>query len=415
MSVTTLYNKTNRIKFTSISEKLPVPKWAKVAQGRAHSALITYVVDHYVDTKRYRKKVTDAINRLTYCVVDGQVPSLDWSVKDPFVNMPDIPEELIQEKLSYLYLLPEYIDWDVEPVSSLDTDEVFSKVNAANMQSDVELPVPEETPKKPVDVVPEVKPVTKPVVKPAEPVQKDIPTSLTTKEDLYIQPPRYPQFDYSNPWLKVTDKNDLLVIYPTIPEIPTKQNEISATTDVSKMTDADLMRLFPDSRIRTRRPSMYEPVDGLEYDDIFGNIIPVQGFTSEQIRENILKYPHIYKLQRVVDGEVISFYDDIEIDGELLSIASVWESLPESQYIPQQSDFIKEYVVRRYLLERDAGVEHKYPMYGTLDPFLTLFMPPQDYAEFGYSNPIALAKQCVNSRVSFKISRNPILRRLHIV
>ena len=71
-------------------------------------------------------------------------------------------------------------------------------------------------------------------------------------------------------------------------------------------------------------------------------------------------------------------------------------------------------MVRRYLLEEEAGVVHKYPMYGTLLPYLTLFMPPEEYIRRGYKDTLNIAKQCVASRVSFKQSRNPVLKRLNI-
>ena len=74
---------------------------------------------------------------------------------------------------------------------------------------------------------------------------------------------------------------------------------------------------------------------------------------------------------------------------------------------------MKEYVVRRYLLERDiSNVQHRYPLWGSLDPFLTLFMPPDEYIKYGYTDIIDLARKCVESRVSYRKSRNPIVRRL---
>jgi hypothetical protein len=116
---------------------------------------------------------------------------------------------------------------------------------------------------------------------------------------------------------------------------------------------------------------------------------------------------------REIDGKQCSFYSHIEIDGKLVNILDIWDELPESQIIPKQADFIKEYVVRRYLLERDIdGIKHKYPMFGDLDPFLTLPLTIADYKDFGYTDAVKLARQCVASRVNYKVSRNPIVRRL---
>jgi hypothetical protein len=53
-------------------------------------------------------------------------------------------------------------------------------------------------------------------------------------------------------------------------------------------------------------------------------------------------------------------------------------------------------------------------MYGTLKPFLTLFMPPEMYIQYGFNDVVDISRQCVLSRVSYKQSRNPILKRLNI-
>ena len=202
-------------------------------------------------------------------------------------------------------------------------------------------------------------------------------------------------------------------IYTSYPEIPTKQNEISCTTNVDKMSAKDLCRLFPNRLIQTRAGSLYEYTPTLTYNESLGNVIPVYGYTDKQLIDNLIRYPHLFKLMRKIDDEFVSFYSHIEIDGELHRISDVWSTLPESKVIPFSQEYIKEYVVRRYLLERDIShIIHKYPMYGTLDPFLTLFMPASMYVSFGYRNTLDIAKQCVQSRVSYKQSRNPVLRRI---
>lgn len=89
------------------------------------------------------------------------------------------------------------------------------------------------------------------------------------------------------------------------------------------------------------------------------------------------------------------------------------EKIPEMKGLKKTWPVIREYVVRRYLLERDIkGIEHKYPMFGTLDPFVTLFMPSKIYREEGYKDSVDIARQCVKSRVSYLQSRNPVIRRL---
>jgi hypothetical protein len=149
---------------------------------------------------------------------------------------------------------------------------------------------------------------------------------------------------------------------------------------------------------------------------VVGAVYPISGFTYEQVLDNIIRYPHLFKLSKVVNGEIIGFYSTIEIDDELHKILDVWESLPESKSIPFVKEYVRDYVVRRYLLERDIKhIEHKYPMYGTLEPFLTLFTTPDEYIDLGYREIETMARQCVQARISYKKSRNPVLRLVNSV
>jgi hypothetical protein len=158
---------------------------------------------------------------------------------------------------------------------------------------------------------------------------------------------------------------------------------------------------------------MYEPREGLKLHPKLGLLLPIKNYTEDQLIDNLVKYPHLFKLLRQIGSDICSFYVHIEIDGKLSGILDVWDDLPDTKLIPKQSEFVKEYVVRRYLLERDIDhVDHKYPLFGKLEPFLTLCMTSAEYAELGYKDAITLAKQCVVSRVNYKISRNPIVRRL---
>ena len=403
-----IYTFTNKIKFTSISEKFMVPKMYKAVLSKAYSSLIVYVTSHFVDTKRFKQQVVDAINVLTYVVMSGQLlPTFKWSPDDPLNTIPaGISEDDIKKEIGELFLTVDAVEWDLEP-TNISTEAAKPVVAEQKVQY---RPQPKQ-PKQEQKVESEINIEFEPVV--PEPEVKSV-SKETPKEDLYIRPPFFSRFDYYKPWLSRQDGPDKLVIYTTLPEIPTKQTEISVTTDINKMTNAELLNLFPNRLIRTRAAILYEPVAGIEMDEDLGAILPIDGFSEEQIISNIVQYPHLYKLKRMVNGELRSFYTDIEINGELVPISQAWDSLPESKYIPRQSEYAKEYVVRRYLLERDNGMSHNYPMYGTLNPFLTLFMPIEGYVKFGYNDPVYLARECVNSRVSFKRSRNPILRRLGI-
>lgn len=370
--------------------------------SKMHSLIITYVFSHYVNTRKYRQKVVDALNLVTYNVYSNDPTPFSWDKKSPLDSLPNLPnEDEFMEVLGDIYLTVSGIDW-----SELKPTHDF-----LNNHPEVDVPVKQHTVKS--STVDNVKSHDKKSKVAEVPKQQETIIRPTPKQDLYIQPPTIPQFDYKKPWMKCVDGPDSLVIYTTLPEIPTRQNEISVTTDVNRMTRKELMNLYPNHLIHTRASIMYEALDGVELHPEFGLILPIEGYTREQLIENIIKYPHIFKLLREVDNQFYSFYTHIEIDGELVGILDIWDNLPESNLLPRNKEFVKEYVVRRYLLERDIKhVEHKYPIHGTFDSFLTLFMPADNYIKHGYNDVESLARECVRSRVSYKQSRNPVIRRM---
>lgn len=368
------------IKFTTISDRLPYPPAIKGRLSSLHSDIIAYVSSHYDGTASYRQNVVNVMNTLSYMLMSGDSMPVKYSANDP-LNISVIDDDITKPVLGKIHLHSRSIDWDIEP--SVD-------VKLEPLQS--------------VDTVIESEPKLNNVIRTERP---------TNKEDLYLKPPVVAQFDFNRPYMQKMIGMDMYTIYTSIPEIPTKQNEISVTTDVDKMTYEDVMKLYPNHIIHTRAAALYEHVDGIDYDDTLGLILPIKGFTKKQLIDNIIKYPHIYKISKVVDSEIVSFYTTIEIDGQLHKTLDVWDSLPESKVIPKSAEFIKEYVIRRYLLERDVKhVEHKYPIYGHLDEFLTLFAPSDTYIEMGYKDVADIARKCVKARVAFKRSRNPVLRRL---
>lgn len=381
------------INFTHIPDKLKYPPNIRGKLSTYHSQIITYVSTHFKRTYKYRQNVVDVMNTISYMMLAGDAIPSEWSPDCPLDNLAIIEDDICKAVLGEMYLSDKYITWDVEEADSGEASANFQTLKSAEV---VKSPAYREHL----------------ILKPAAVVSATI-ISPTPKEDLYIKPPVVPQFDTSKPWRSAFIGGERYTIYSSLPEIPKKQNEISVTTDVNKMTSVDLMKLYPNRHIRTRSPAMYEPVPGIEYDEVLGLILPIAGYTSDQVRENIIKYPHIFRLTRVVDDEIVSLYATIEIDGVLHKVSDVWDTLPEAAVIPRSSEFVKEYVVRRYLLERDvSGIVHKYPMYGSLDPFLTLFTTSDEYIKLGYSNTEDIAKQCVKARVSYKQTRNPVLRRL---
>lgn len=398
-----IYSDRNKIKLTDITERYAIPKRSKATVSQAHSALITYAISHFQNTRKFKQRVVDALNIITYCVFEKEAPSFDWKVDDPLSTISKYDMDLVEDSLGDYMLAIDSIDWNVDPVIDTMPSAILEKGNKSEVATVL---ASTATPA-----------YTKSVSTHSNSAAKSTKhlESLTPKEDLYIQSPKYPQFDHSKIWLSASSGDTQLCIYTTLPEIPVKQNQISVTTDLSAMTDSELMNLFPNHIIHTRGPMLYEHIEGLKYDKDLGNIFPIEGFTECEVVDNIIKYPHLYKLKRNLGDNVFkSFYEDIEIDGKLISIAQIWDSLPEAEVIPKHSDFIKEYVVRRYLLERDSGINHKYPLFGKLDPYLTLFMPPEDYITRGYRDTLSIVKQCVSSRIAYKQSRNPILRRLNI-
>lgn len=241
----------------------------------------------------------------------------------------------------------------------------------------------------------------------------------TWKEDLYLAPYEVPCIDLDRIFFERKLDDYHFIMYESYPPVPTVQNEITCTTNEEILTNRDRMKLYPNRYIKTRPRELYNAVVGMEYHELLGSIVPVEGFTTEQIIDNIIRYPHFHCMRRIAgDGsygnEFTPFWGQIEIDGELHKLNDVWKDLPESKVIPKTKEFMKEYQIRRYLLERDAGINHKYPLQGDLGEFITLFMTPEMYIQLGYTDVEEMAKKCVHSRVKFHRTRNPMLRRFGV-
>lgn len=369
--------------FSQIPEQLAYPATCKAALSQAHSVIVEEVLKDLHRTRAFLKNVIQLMNTLTFRMLSGD--DLQWSSADPlnFANLEDdfTIRCLLDSPQYRLYISFRDIHWASDNIEIVVDTYVRASVPVQTVSTDV-------TPM----------------------ITADAPTP---KEDLYIRPPLVPRFSTTQVYVAGMLGDAKYCVYTSFPEIPKRQTDISATTDVSKMTSSDLLKLYPNHIIRTRSAAMYEPYEDLQLDPILGLILPIAGYTLEQLRENIIKYPHIYKLTRFVGSKLVSFYTHIEIDGTLHRVSDIWETLPEHEIIPYNSDFVKEYVVRRYLLERDVkGICHLYPIFGELDPFLTLFAPPETYQSLGYSDAEQLARLCVESRVQYKLSRNPVMRRL---
>jgi hypothetical protein len=339
---------------------------------------------------KYKQQVVKVLNIITFAVYTDETLPSNWTIGDPFTNIPNYDDDEIEASLADIYLTVDSIEWDI-----------------AIVDSDSSIP--------PV----ESKPVVTATSKPTKNEPKNLPDyhkfvdpSVTPSTDLYIQAPEIPQFDINKPWIQKRCGSDLLTIYTTLPEIPKRQRDVSITTNLDLMSEKDLLNLYPKQFIKTRASILYVEQATLNIDPKYGFITPIEGYTEEQILKNIIEYPHFYHAVRLQDGKLESFYSYMEIDGELKDTLELWDTLSIADKIPKHTEFIKDYIMRKYLMDRDIQhKEFKYPLYGTLESFITLFMPASEYQNLGY-DPIELARQCVRSRISYKQSRNPVLKRI---
>ena len=403
------------IKFTQITNALKYPHNFKSNLLLYHSNVVEYVIKNFSNTARYKRKVLYSINIISYIVVSGDFMPVNWVPEKPMDNLPDIDDSEIENKLTQygLYLDMKNVEWDVEEIAKPSSMYVPPQ-NAAESKSAKSSKLSNKSVNMNTASTKELNSQFGGDLIAVEANDyRLVLDDATPKEDLYIQHPVVPRFNTKKAYVSGTNGNDLLAIYTSLPEIPKRQCDISITTDINLFSDSDLMNLYPKQFIPTRAPIMYERIDGLDYEDKLGVILKISDYSKDQIIDNMIKYPHLYQLMKFVNGEYVSFYGTIEISRELCKIQDVWDDLEDTRCIPKTKEFMKEYVVRRYLLERDiSNVQHRYPLWGSLDPFLTLFMPPDEYIKYGYTDIIDLARKCVESRVSYRKSRNPIVRRL---
>lgn len=367
------------IRLADLVDRLPIPARVKAKYQEHYAEVYDYTVNNFVNRKLFKVSTVNKLNALLYFLeTDGDVP-YNWSdiVKNPEYSLDDdVDVNTVQRTVVPLYLSVDDILWDLQEVGTVGSYKVKHVIDQSDSTKDV--------------------------------VRYKV-SSETPKENLFVSVPKYPKVGSFDPQYGN--------VHVSLPQIPTKQCEVSVTTRVESMSSDDLLKLYPRQFIRTRSPIMYEPREGITLDPQLGLLIPIDGFTDAQVRDSIIRYPHIFKLKRRGEsGELQSFYDHIEVDGELLDTLKIWKYLPEARIIDieslesrrEQVEFIKEYVIRRYLLERDVkGVKHKYEVVGELPEFMTLFMPARMYVSEGYKDVVDLARTCVRARVSYLKSRNP--------
>lgn len=374
-----------RYTFTHLPAQLNYPAKVRSKLSAQHSAVIQAAVYEFPGTYRAKVQYVDILNLLSYYMLTNSDLTDVWDGWHPLEFKCEEKPDDLEDVLKDLYLTVSDIEWDIEAHISDSTSSA-----------------------------PAVEPIVNPhAVRPTPVSATSEPP--TPKSDLYLGGPIFPEFDVNKPWIQATVRNEVYTIYTSLPEIPTTQSEITVTTDETKLTDSDRMKLFPNCVIPTRAAVFYDHMNNMPYDDDLGLIFPIADFTEAEIRDNIIKYPHLHNLIKYIDGEAKPFYSALEINGELYDICKreVWESIPDLSLLPFNVDFLKEYVIRRYILERDLrGVQHKYPMFGSFEPFITMFMPANNYARRGY-DPHDVADACVTNRIAYLRTRNPIIRKIY--
>lgn len=383
-----------KIRFYDIPDRIKYPANCQAKLTDLHNEIIQYTSDNFSSKVSFKRSVIKAMNTVSYLLISGDTIPSGWKPQNLTSGLPDISEDSLKSKLKNCYVPQTSIDWS--ELVEADNDSIDPSINKDNesVRIDSEFSF-----------------------KQIENSEQFAAVSHSEPEDLYLQGPLIPQIDTSKIYASGEIDGTKLVIYHSLPIVPTRQCEISVTTDVSLLSERDLMKLYPDRRFYTRNSDLYRKVDGLYYEEGLGCVLPIKDFSRSQIIDNMIKYPHLENILRLgksaSGAKYVEFWKFIEIGGELHRTKDIWDSLPESSFIPKSKFFMEEYVIRRYLLERDVeGIDHRFKMFGSLDPFLTLFMDSDSYIRYGYKNVVEIARQCVCSRVSYKKSRNPILRRL---
>ena len=407
------YNINNQLNLSQLIDEYSVPQKCKAKASEMYKYVYQYVADRFQNSRRFKQSIVNNINTLTYIILSGDSLPITWNVYKPLENLPNVCEDDLKSALKELYLDVDSIFWDIQPIFQIISEERQNSIKPVKSASFHNLTSDTYT--------------SKLASQPSTQINETTINKMTPFEDILLDPgfPYIPRIDIKRPWFVNTDSSgQQYVIYTSLPEVPKKQSDISVSTDPNKLTSSELLSLFPNRFMKLRHKAMYErypEYPSLEYDDDLGVIFPIPGFSKKQIIDNIIKYPDIINIgpgragRDPLTKEIVvwrAFDECMEIDGQLVNVtAQLWSELPELKCLPPLSCFRQEYVVRKYLLERDNGVPHKKEMFGTLYPFITLFMPAKQYIQRGYKDVESIALCCVRSRVSYYRSRNPVLLR----
>ena len=371
------------------------------------SRLLEYVQVHGARTARDKSNVIRKMNSMAYQIIIGDYIDVDPSTSSGFDSIVTIEDSECQSKLGSLFIKISDVDWDIDTApddkTAVSTTSTVDPAEVAVAKPQGFRPLFEtsrnEEPPSDYDVT----------------TYTDSASKASVDSDISFAFKKVPKFDPDRIWAVGHDVYGRQVpIYMTLPEIPRVQNDVTVTTDINKMSRQDLLNLFPDRRLRPRHAELYEKIDGFDWDPILGYIPKILDFTKDQIIENLIKYPKFSLLFRTVGEQRVSFTNFIELDGgNIVPWNVAAEISPDMVALPKSKIFYRDYIVRRYLLERDVlHIQHKYPLIGTFDPFMTLFTTMDEYKKLGYTDFESMARQCVVGRVKFFQTRNPLVRGL---
>ncbi len=422
------------VRFTELVDRYKYPPKLKAKISAYFSKIFEYVCDHYDGTSSFKRKAVRVFNSVAYFIINNEDFWDSWDDSNILDCLPVISDDRLKQCLHESYLSSSSIKWDIDIVDDSDLSTKVTHTSDAGKLSVVDPKLDSylkdsKLSKLGIDIIEDASTYadedvyTNNDTLPSDMLSSKISASNksysdpTRPEDLFLQGPVIPKLDCTKIYKQGIVDGRKYVVYSSLPEIPKCQAQVSLTTDVSIMTDSELLNLYPNRRLYTRLQPLYEQLDRVSYDTFLGCILHISGFTRSQMIDNIIKYPHFENIVRQgkLKGNLkyVDFWKYIEIDGELYKTKDVWDTLEDTKRLPKIKAVMEDYVIRRYLLERDINhIDHKYKMFGSLDPYLTLFMPAENYIQLGYTDVIEIAKQCVASRVSYKQSRNPVLRRL---
>lgn len=358
------------------------------------SELVSSVTSNFTGSRLQKRRIVDIVNSQNTAICLGDTFTYDESYLNEFHSI--YSDDEMKKVLGPVYLSFDSVTWDIDISDDVVKSYSNDDSNESNGSKDNHL----------------VRSISKKLD--SDNTSMEYGEYNTSREDISFQFPKFPRFDPKQIWgLCEDDGGRVIPIYKSLPEIPEKQNQITITTEWETMTDSEFMRLYPDHTINTRRDEMYIKRPGYDYDDLVGFVPRISGFSRDQVIDNIIKYPQFNFMYRYVNGKRVSFMKHIEVDGKLLTIDEALNEVDDMKLLPDNKVFYWDYIVRRYLLERDnCLIDHKYPLLGYFHPFITLFTTPSIYKSRGYDDVLDMAKQCVRCRVLFYQSRNPLTRRL---